>query len=376
MRKAIENLRQVMFLPFMLNLQLFAEAGTLVNATPGYTNAYTGDVEPFSGDNTLSPGMKQYYNTALLENARETFIYQQLGRVQPLPQNHGMTVEWRKFNTLPDCDRLQEAVIPVGKKLGQTAMTVEIAEYGEYVTVSKQVMTHHVDNVLQGATEELGAAGGRTYEKLIRNVLSGGTNVIYADVYDADGNYVSTPQTREELKTALNGGKVANLTPDMIAKAVTVLNKSNARKFDGNEYLGVLNPSNTYDLRKHPDWVDAHKYAHPEEIYTGEVGKLHSVRFVETTLSPILKEEGDTQALYQPMIFGKDAFGVVDPAGAGMQMIHKTAKEVGGPLEQFGTAGIKFSMAARILYQERMVIIECGSRGYGAVDEDNMGLAA
>lgn len=360
---------------FKLNLQLFAEAGNLVNATGGYVNAYTGDVTAFDGTNTLSPGMKTYYNTALLENARDTFIYQQLGRVQPLPENHGMTVEWRKFNTLPDCQQLQEAVIPEGEKLGQTSMTVEIAEYGEYVTVSKWVDLHHVDPVLQAATEELGAAGGRTYEKLIRNVLSAGTNVIYADVYDADGNYVSTPQTRAELKTALTSGNVANLTPDMIAKAVTTLVKANAPKFSGKEYLCVLNPSNAYDLRNHPDWVEAHKYAHPEEMYNGEIGKLHSCRFVETNLSPIIKDDGDTYAVYQPMVFGKDAFGVVDPQGAGMQMIHKTAKEVGGPLEQFGSAGIKFSMAARILYPERMVAIECGSKGYGAVDVDNMSVA-
>lgn len=361
--------------PLKLNLQLFAESGDLVNATSGYVNAYTGAKEEFSGVNTLAPGMKSYYNTTLLQNARDTFIYQQLGMVQPLPEHHGRTVEWRKFNTLPDCKQLQEAVIPVGEKLGQTSMTVEIAEYGQYVTVSAWVDLNHVDPVLQAATEELGAAGGRTYEKLIRNVLSGNTNVLYADVYDEDGNYVSTPQTREELKTALEAGSVANLTPDMVAKAVTVLGKANAPKFSGKEYLCVLNNSNTYDLRKHPDWVEAHKYASPEELYNGEIGKLHGARFVETNLSPIIKGEDDTQAVYQPMFFGKNAFGVVDPKGAGMQMIHKTAKEVGGPLEQFGTAGIKFSMAARVLYPERMVTVECGSKGYGTIDMDNMAVA-
>lgn len=360
---------------FKPNLQLFAEAGNLVNATSGYVNAYTGTREEFSGNNTLAPGMKTYYNTALLQNARDTFIYQQLGRVQPLPENSGRTVEWRKFNTLPDCKQLQEAVIPVGEKLGQISMTVEVAEYGQYVTVSKWVDLNHVDPVLQAATEELGASGGRTYEKLIRNVLAAGTNVVYADVYDVDGKYVSTPQTRAELKTALNGGKIANFTPDMVAKMVTALKKANAPMYNGKEYLCVLNPSNAYDLRRHPDWVEAHKYASPEELYNGEIGKLHSSRFVETNLSPIHKGSGDSQAVYQPMMFGKDAFGVVEPKGAGMEMVHKTAKEIGGPLEQFGTAGIKFTMAARILYPERMVICECGSKGYGAVDVDNMAVA-
>lgn len=365
------NAMKTIMIPY-IDLQLFAEAGNVVNTTAGYTNAYTGANTPFSGANDLSAGMKTYYDTALLENARDTMIYQQLGRTQNLPENHGKVVEWRKFNTLPDADQLQEAVIPEGKKLGQTSMQVEIAEYGEYVSISDNVALHHIDPILQAAIEELGAAAGRTAEKLVRNTLSAGTNVLFADVYDGDGNYVSTPATRTALKQALNGGNKANLTPDMIAKAVTILNKANARKYSGNEYLGVINPSNAYDLRKSEYWIEAHKYSNPGEIYNGEIGKLHSVRFVESNMSPIIKEEGDAQAVYQPMIFGQDAFGVVAPSGASMRMIHKTSAQIGGPLEQFGTVGFKFSTATKILYPERMVIIECGSEGYGAIDEDNM----
>ena len=36
-------------------LQLFAEAGSVVNATTGYVDAHTGAKEEFSGANTLSP---------------------------------------------------------------------------------------------------------------------------------------------------------------------------------------------------------------------------------------------------------------------------------------------------------------------------------
>jgi N4-gp56 family major capsid protein len=354
----------------IVELKMFDEAGTLVNTTGGYTNAYNGNVENFSGANSLTAGMKTFYNTALLENARSTFIFQQLGRKQTLPQHHGMTVEWRKWNTLPDCDKLQEAVIPVGKKLGETAINVAIAEYGQYVAISKQMETHYVDDTVLGATEELGASAGRTYEKLIRNVLGANTNVIFADVIN-DGKYVSTPATRDALKTAMaTEGNKPYLTPDMINKAVTVLRKNNAPYYSGNKFVAVIHPSCTYDLRSHPDWVEAHKYARPEEIYNGEIGELHGVRFVESDLAPIIKGDGDTYAVYQVMVFGRDAFGVVDPAGAGMEMIIKSAKEVGGPLEQFGTAGTKFSMAAKILYPERLLTLESLS-SYSAVDEAN-----
>ena len=50
----------------IFDLQLFAEAGNVVNATEGYVNAYTGDTQSFSGDNNLSQELKTFYDTELL----------------------------------------------------------------------------------------------------------------------------------------------------------------------------------------------------------------------------------------------------------------------------------------------------------------------
>ena len=52
-----------------MNLQLFADAGTLVNATGNYVNAYDGTPTAFSGVNTLASTLKTFYDTELLENA-------------------------------------------------------------------------------------------------------------------------------------------------------------------------------------------------------------------------------------------------------------------------------------------------------------------
>ena len=129
-----------------LNLQLFAEAGDVVNKTT---------------DSALSDTMKTFYDTELLENAREKLVFAQLGRKQTLPQHHGKTVEWRKWNTLGDADQLTEGVIPEGKNLGMTAITVPITQHGQYVTISDQLELHALDDAILGATEELGAATGK-----------------------------------------------------------------------------------------------------------------------------------------------------------------------------------------------------------------------
>ena len=354
---------------FLMKLNLFADAGTLVNATGQYVNAYTGVGTSFSGTDDLTPTMKTFYDTELLENHRDQLIFAQLGRKQGLPSRRGRTIEWRKWNTLPLCSQLTEGVIPTGEKLGMTSINVALAQYGEYVAVTDLLELHALDDVIAGAVEELGAAGGKTHDLLVRNVLKTATNILFADPYNSSGVKQTTPTTEAELQTAL-GSYVANLTPDMINKAVTNLKVGGAPTFSGNKYVAVVHPHIAYDLRKHPDWLEAHKYAAPEQIFNGEIGELHGVRFIESNLAPIIKGDGQDYATYKTMFFGKDAFGVVDPEGSGMETIVKTKEQVGGPLNQFSTIGTKFEIAAKILYPERMCTVWSGS-SYSATDSAN-----
>ena len=346
---------------YLYDLQLFAEAGNVVNTTTGNVNAYTGAAD---ATGAVSTTMKTFYNTELLENAREKLIFQQLGKKQYLPARHGKTVEWRKWDTLPGVDKLVEGVIPEGKLIKQTALTVPIDQYGMYVTISDQLELHAIDDAILGATEEVGASAGESYDKLVRAVLMTGANIMYADARDDEGNITSTPTNRSTLASASN----AYLTARQVNKAVTALKKAKAPTFSGGKYLAVIHPSVAEDLRNDKAWVEAHKYAKPEELFNGEIGELHGVRFVETNMAGIVKQ--GEKAIYLTMFFGKDAFGVIDPEGAGMETIIKDKGEVGGPLEQFSTVGTKFSMAAAILYPERMLTVESLS-SYSDIDEAN-----
>ncbi|MBR4241611.1 MAG: N4-gp56 family major capsid protein, partial [Eubacterium sp.] len=98
--------------------------------------------------------------------------------------------------------------------------------------------------------------------------------------------------------------------------------------------------------------------------------------FIESTNAKVW-DGGDSTtnsgvAVYATYIFGKDAWGVVDPAGAGMEMIVK-GKGSGGtadPLDQRSTVGYKFSTAAKVLYPERIVRLESAS-SFSATDTTN-----
>lgn len=330
-----------------LNLQRFADAGTVVNTTGGSVNAYTGST---TASTAMSAAMKTYYNTELLENARPELVFSQLGWKQNLPARHGKTVEWRKFDTFEKAlTPLTEAVIPTGKKLSMTATTVTVQQFGDYTTISDQLDTHAVDPVILGATEEMGAAAGATADTLVRNALLTGTNVMYAP----NGSTAIT--SRASLTAA------CKLTPDVVHKAVTWLKKCKAPKFDGQWYVAVIHPSVAYDLTSSTEWIETHKYAGVTEIFRGEIGQLRGCRFIESTEAPILSGGSSGAMVYATMFFGKNAFGVVDPEGMGLELIVKDRRAVGGPLNQFSTVGYKFEAATKILYQERMVRVESGS---------------
>ena len=343
---------------FVFKIQLFADAGNTVNTTTGTVNAYTGAATPGTKNEDMSSSMKTFYDTALLENARAEAVYGQIGKQQALPAHHGKTVEWRKWNTLPAPDKLEEGVIPNGKKFGQSAIDVAIAQYGEYVTVSDQLETHAVDDVILGASEEVGAAMGKEADLLTRDALLADATVV---------QYASAGGT---APSSISGVGKANLfTPDEVARAVTTLKKGNAPTIDG-KYVAVIHPSVAYDLRKDQAWINYHQYDASTEIFTGEIGELHGVRFVETTNAPVMAGGASNAKVYATMIFGRDAFGVVAPEGAGMEMIIKSKEQAGGPLNQFSTIGGKMSHAAKVLYPERMITVYSGS-SFSDTDEAN-----
>lgn len=265
------------------------DSGTFVNTTYGNSNAYTGVMNT---TNEMSPGMKMYWDTEMLENTREKLVYAQFGKKYRLPANHGMQIEWRKWKTIPDIDRLIEGVIPEGKSFGQTSTHASIAQYGAYVAISEQLDMKHVDPVITGAQQELSYTSSRKMDTLHRDgILAGATNVLFADAVDKTKNfaYVSTPRAVYHLST--NPEQVSLLTPDMVAKAKTIMEGNNVPKINGRWYACVINPFAKYDLMRHPEWNDFHKYSATEEIFNGEVGELYGVRFVETTQAPVMAGE-------------------------------------------------------------------------------------
>ncbi len=232
---------------------------------------------------TLDPGlsdeMKVYYSMRLINLAEPELIHDQFGQKHPIPKNSGKTIEFRKYDSLPKAlVPLTEGVTPAGQKLSMGVIRATIKQYGGYIELSDILELTAIDNNLVQATRLLASQAGRTADTITREVLAGGTNVVYA----------GGAKDRSELVggdgAAANNNKY--LTVDDIRKAVRALKVMNAQKING-YFAGIIHPDTAYDLMSDKKWVDVKTYSDPDGIYEGEIGKIEGVRFVETTEAKI-----------------------------------------------------------------------------------------
>ena len=318
----------------------------------------------------LSAEMKTYYGMELLENAKPQLVHNQFAATKGLPAGGGKTVEWRKFGAFDKALKpLTEGVTPDGSGISVSYITKELAQYGDYTTVSDMLDLTAIDDVVLEITDRHGSNMGLTLDTVTRNEIQQGKQVIYAPKIGSDG-------TKTDVTSRMTLDKDCRMTSELVAKAATQLKKMNAPTFDG-KYVCIIHPSVAFDLRQDEAWMEVHKYAATTEIFNGEIGELHGVRFIENPDAAVLSMVGETSyknkaggVTYASYFFGKDAFATIEPGGGNAEIIVKNRGEIGGPLEQFSTVGYKFETGHMVLYPERLLRVMSVS-AYSAVDESN-----
>ena len=287
------------------NIQLFAET-------------------PLNSTTTMTPEMKTFYEKRLIDQAEPRLVHDQFADYYPVPQNGGKTIEFRKYDSLP------KASTPLTDVLQMTA----------------------IDNNVVQATRVLASQAGRTMDSITRDVLAGGTNVLYAPKQNADG-------TETEVKSRKELDKTCTLTPKLFFRAAAQLGAMNADPI-GDSYIAIIHPYAAYDLKTCREFIEAHKYADPETMYRGEIGKLGNIRFVETSEAKIWKDTTCPSglAVFGTLVLGAHAYGVTELEGGGLEHIVKQLGYGDDPLNQRASVGWKGMRAAERLVEQYMVRIE------------------
>ena len=232
---------------------------------------------------------KTFYDHALLEIAKTRLVHANYGQKRSIPRNSGKRVEFRRyelFSPNPNALVLEEGVTPAGQSLAQSKIEAEVKQYGAYVEVSDLLDLTSFDPVLTESTELLGEQLGTVVERITRDAMCAGTNVQYAN--------------GKTNRLTLEAGD--KLTVTEIRKAVRSLKKAKARMFnnvDGGQvrkphFVCICSPDATYDLQSDALWQDVSKYSDVEQIYSGEIGRLFGVVFVESTEAKVFSQSVHT----------------------------------------------------------------------------------
>ncbi len=321
-----------------LNLQLFATTMTTETGS-------------------LSAEMKTFYEKRLLDQAEPLLVHNQFGDKYPIPAGSGKKIEFRKYSALPKAlTALTEGVTPAGNSLTVTTVEGTVKQYGDWIQLSDMLQMTAIDNNVVQATKLLSSQAGRTLDTVTREVLAGGTNVIYAP------KVVDGAETEVLSRSTLTPECV--LTPFVVMRAAATLEAMNTPKIDGS-YVLIIHPYCRETLQESPGWVDVVKYKEGNNTFSGEIGKIGDVRVVTTSEAKVINdstcpvvEESTYYSVFTSLLLGANAYGVTELENGGLQHIVKQLGYGEDPLNQRSSCGWKATSVAVRLCEEYMVRIE------------------
>lgn len=342
----------------------------------------------------ISPAVAAYSVVRMLKRAMPYLHLEKFGQTYPIPKNSTQVAKFRRYylqgaggGAGPDSGSffipvattpLVEGVTPAGSLLANQDYTVQLAQYGDYLTITDVIEDTHTDPVLQQMTDILGEQAAVTVETIRYNTLKAGTNVYYAGKVGGRSS-VTTPivlADQRSVSTGLNRQNAKKITtvvasnPDFNTKSVEAA------------YMAVCHPDLESDIRNMAGFVPVASYGPHTSPFEGEIGSVEQVRYLTSTVIAPFADSGAAVGtnfggvtgatarstsgtnidVYPILIFGRDAYGLVPLKGESSMtpMVVNPKPAPGDPLAQRGTVGWKLYTTQVILQDLWMARLEVG----------------
>ena len=239
-----------------------------------------------------------------------------LGEKQKVKRNAGTnTVQWRGYKPLPVASNrhvITEGVNPEGMKVGARTVTGQVAVYGAYLEVTRQVETYNLDQLLV------------EYGPLIVNHASETLELITRDAVEEDGGvyYVVPAGTASPSDAAITAANVLTLDVcRLVANQMKVSRRRGHKKAGGSKYIVVTSTEGMQDLLDDENLLK-------RAMVPGNTNKpvmdnglesydVYNLRFIEYNY-PVIT--GSTTPIYHTYVFGENAYAVMDLSSAGIEM--------------------------------------------------------
>lgn len=264
-----------------------------------------------NGGTLFSDAIRLVYSKEIEFKALPNMRFMQFAQEKTeLGTEPGMTISMLTYNNLTLGGKLEEAKQIVTQALSGSTKQLTVTEYGNAVSVSELLVQSSFDDVMASATTLLGRDYAQVVDCELRDAALSGTNIVYAS--KGDGTKNTSAATLDETSV---------LKVSTIKDAIEILSTNNAPKAVGGSYwICFVHPHQSRTLRDDPAWINASNYGAPEQLFTGEIGRIDDCRFIETTLmcngaaattdpSYDADLKGDV-AKYKAVLFGDAYYGI------------------------------------------------------------------
>ena len=337
----------------------------------------------------ISPAVAAYSVVRMLKRALPYLHIEKFGQTYPLPTNSTQTAKFRRSYMVgatgtagPDSTAastfsipvaitpLVEGVTPTGSTLTNQDYTVQLYQYGDFMTMTDVIEDTHTDPVLQQMTDILGEQAASTVETLRFNVLKAGTNVFYANNVAGRSSVVTAIALTDQRRvtTGLNRQNARKISTVVASTA-----DFNTKSVEA-AYMAIVHPDLESDIRGMTGFVPVASYGPHTSPFEGEIGSVEQVRYLTSTIftpwadaggakGALRSTSGTSADVYPVLYFGRDAFGIVPLKGKSSMtpMVVNPKPAPGDPLAQRGTVGWKLWTATVILQDAFMARLEVGA---------------
>ena len=230
-------------------------------------------------------------------------LYEMVADVRSTAQSHNAaTVQFTFYpNMAQVTGTLTEATDVTPVALSDSKVDVALAEYGSSVITTALIRGTSFLNVDADAANIIGYNMVDSLDKVVSNVIMGGTNVLYAQ-----GSAGSRPASRVAVSDANTFGAQEG------RQTVAELRGASAPGWENGNYMAIVHPDVSYDLRGETAVTDVIQYQLYQEgapIRAGSIGTFNGINYIENPRAPILDDAGATSTtnVYQTIVVGRQA---------------------------------------------------------------------
>ena len=245
---------------------------------------------------TLDDQVKTAFEQVSYFALRSQPLFEMLADVRSTAQSHnGSGVQFTFIGELDQATTaLTENADVTAVAITDSAVTVNLAEYGNAVITSAKVRGTSFLNVDSDAANVVGYNMANSLDKIVSDVANAGTNVTHV------GQSSRGAITATDVYTAAEG-----------RKAVAQLRGRNAPGWSNGNYMAIIHPDVSYDLRGDTAGTAVIQYPLYQAgapIRAGMIGTFNGIDYIENPRAGLIENGGASNVdVYQTLIAGRQA---------------------------------------------------------------------